>query len=63
MKQDVIDFINSYTACQQVKSSNYSPYGLLQLLPIPERVWEDIFMDFIVGLPLFQNNTAIFVVD
>jgi hypothetical protein len=62
MKKDVITFVNACTVCQQVKSSNHSPYGLLQPLPVPDKVWEDISLDFVVGLPSFQNSTVILVV-
>jgi hypothetical protein len=62
LKQDVVNFVNSCHTCQQTKNPTHSPYGLIQPLPIPNQVWEDISMDFIVGLPPFQNNTVIFVV-
>jgi len=38
------------------------PVGLLQPLPIPERKWESISMDFITGLPMVQGKDRIFVV-
>jgi len=38
------------------------PYGLLQPLPLPTIVWEDVSLGFIIGLPSFQNNTVILVV-
>ncbi|KAK2387384.1 hypothetical protein QL285_061173 [Trifolium repens] len=62
MKQDVENFVKTCSTCQQTKHPNHSPYGLLQPLPIPHGVWEDISLDFIVGLPSFQGSTVILVV-
>jgi hypothetical protein len=62
MKKDVIAFVNVCTFFQQVKSSNQSPYDLLQPFPVPDKVWEDISLDFVVGIPSFQNLTVILVV-
>ncbi|PNX78431.1 transposon Tf2-1 polyprotein, partial [Trifolium pratense] len=62
MKSDVTNFIKACSTCQQTKHPTHSPYGLLQPLPIPTGVWEDISMDFIVGLPPFQHFTVVFVV-
>lgn len=62
MKQDVVHFVNACVTCQQTKIPTHLPYGLLQPLPIPSGVWEDISLDFIIGLPSFQTNTVILVV-
>jgi hypothetical protein len=62
MKRDVVKFVNACLICQQTKNSTQLPYGLLKLLPIPTAVWEDISLDFIVGLPSFQSHTVILVV-
>lgn len=62
MKKDVIDFVNACIVCQQTKIPTHLPYGLLQPLLIPNAVWEDISLDFIVGLPSFQTYTTVLVV-
>ncbi|MCI17067.1 retrotransposon protein, partial [Trifolium medium] len=62
IKRDVTEFVKSCMTCQQIKPPNALPLGHLQPLPIPERVWEDISLDFITGLPSFQNHTVLLVV-
>ena len=50
MGRDVKAFVRSCESCQRNKSGKIK-VGLLQPLPIPDRPWAHISMDFIVGLP------------
>ena len=51
MKQDVHDYVRTCPCCQFNKGRNRKPGGLLQPLPVPERRWECVTMDFITNLP------------
>ena len=62
MKSDIKAFIQQCDTCQCNKYDTQTPAGLLQPLPIPNRVWEDISMDFINGLPHSTGLLVIMVV-
>ncbi|XP_059288172.1 uncharacterized protein LOC132041480 [Lycium ferocissimum] len=50
MKRDIIEFVYQCLNCQQVKYEHQRSDGMLQRMSIPERKWERIVMDFVVGL-------------
>jgi hypothetical protein len=51
MKREIASYVSECDICQRVKASHLKTAGILQPLPIPSWKWEDISMDFIVGLP------------
>jgi hypothetical protein len=52
MKRMAARYVSKCDICQKVKADYMKPGGLLQPLSIPEWKWDDISMDFIVGLPM-----------
>ena len=54
MKRAVGEHVALCDTCQRVKAERQRPIGLLQPLKIPKWKWEEICMDFIVGLPRTQ---------
>jgi hypothetical protein len=51
MKRDVAQYMALCNTCRRLKAEHQRLAGLLQPLNIPEWKWEEIEMDFIVGLP------------
>lgn len=51
MAETVSKYVASCDVCQRSKAKRHSPYGEMQPLPKPERMFESITMDFITGLP------------
>jgi hypothetical protein len=58
----VKDYVKSCTTCARAKTPRHKPYGTLKQLPIPEKPWNSISMDFIEQLPDSAGFTAILVV-
>jgi hypothetical protein len=56
MKADIARFIAYCDTCQRIKAEHQKPAGLLQPLPIPVWKWDEIGMDFVVGLPKTQKG-------
>ena len=50
MKQDITQYVVECDTCGRVKADHMRTPGYLQPLPIPVWKWEDISIDFIVGL-------------
>ncbi|KAL5548287.1 hypothetical protein UlMin_003518 [Ulmus minor] len=51
MKKEVAEYVAKCLTCQKVKAEHQRPGGKLQPLEIPEWKWDQITIDFVVGLP------------
>jgi hypothetical protein len=56
MKIEIARYVARCDTCRRVKTVHMKTAGPLQSLPIPTWKWEDISMDFIVGLPKTANG-------
>jgi hypothetical protein len=56
LKRDVATHVALCDVCQRVKAEHQRPVGLLQPLKVSEWKWEEIGMDFIVGLPRTRDG-------
>jgi hypothetical protein len=63
MKREIAKYVSECDTCQRVKASHLKVADTLQSLPIPSWKWEEICMDFIVGLPnTSRHHDSIWVI-
>jgi hypothetical protein len=65
MKKEIAQYVARCDTCQRTKAEHQKPAGLLQPLPVPKWKWEEIDMDFIIGLPRTQkgNDSILVIID
>lgn len=62
LKKDLAALIKGCEICQRNKVEHVPSPGLLQPLPIPNKAWEVITMDFVEGLPKSEGMDVVLVV-
>ena len=62
MRKDVDRYVRNCHPCRRAKASRQSPFGTLRPNPVPDAPWQDLSMDFVVGLPESKGHDAIWVV-
>jgi hypothetical protein len=62
LKTDVQMFVEECLVCQQNKVETIKTLGLLQPLSIPSQCWEEVSIDFIIGLPKYEGKSVIMVI-
>ena len=59
MTQEVRQFVLDCPVCQTEKGSHLRPAGKLMPLEIPQRKWDHVVLDFVVGMPVQGEYDAI----
>jgi len=64
LRADVQQFCKSCITCMWSKPQHHKLYRYLKQFPIPEQLWNSIFIDFIEKLPLSSRfDTILIIVD
>ena len=62
LNKDVQTHVQSCSVCAQSKVPRHLPAGTLEPLPIPQRPWTHLSIDFVTDLPQSEGNTTIVVI-
>ena len=62
IRKQVDQYVRNCHSCQRSRTSSHATFGVLRPLSVPEIPWEDISMDFVVGLPQCEGFDAVWVV-
>ena len=60
IQKDIQKYIGFYDIYQKIKMSYYHFYNFFALLPVPDELWQEITMDFIVGLPPSKHKGNVY---
>ena len=58
----VREHVKSCAVCQRNKTEHLHSAGLLQPLPVPTAVWQDIALDFVEGFPKVGGKSVVLTV-
>ena len=62
MSNTVRQYVRNCSVCGRVKPWRDSLQGLLRPLPVPERIWKEVSIDFITNLPKSNSYINLIVV-
>jgi len=62
MGDEIRTFVRNCDSCSSNKAWRTRRQGFLKPLPIPDRVWSEISIDFVTDLPKLKGCTTIVVV-
>ncbi|KAI2654711.1 Transposon Tf2-6 polyprotein [Labeo rohita] len=62
LRSDTINHIRGCSVCNTTKVPRRLPAGLLQPLPVPQRPWSHLAIDFITDLPPSKGHTTILTI-
>jgi transposase InsO family protein len=62
MRKQVDQYVRICAECKKSRTSRHPSFAVLRPLPVPEKPWEDISMDYVTGLPECEGNDPFWVV-